>query len=223
MTALCVTPIKGRVVRVMKLDICGNPVTGAGGVVVSDGFVMVHPTPEYEDGVEYLKRRADGSLCVNQKDPGQLKRVKLETTWCVIDPDLIVLQTGSREILTSATGTGVFFSDSLSTSRFSLEVWQNVSGRGACDPTSGLQRYVYWAFPNVGNTQISEFQVETQALEWKTSSETQSAGSAWGAVPTALPPSTYLSGSSFASGDHFAFNIVTTAPPVAACGAVSLS
>lgn len=223
MSALCVTPIKGRVMRVMKLDVCGNPVTGAGNLVVADGFIMVHPTPEYEDGSEFIKKRADGALCVNQKDPGQLKRVGLEKTYCTMDPDLIVLQTGSREITTSATGTGVFFNDSLVTARFSLEVWQNVTGRGACDPTTGLQRYVYWAFPNVGNTQIQDFQIENNALEWKEKAETQSAGASWGVFPTVLPPSGYLSSSSFVAGDHYAYNITTVAPPAAACGAVALA
>jgi hypothetical protein len=223
MAALCVTPIKGRVIRIQKLDVCGNPVTGAGNVSVSDGFIMVHPSPDYEDGVEFTKRRADGALCVNQKDPGQLKRVKLEITWCVMDPDVITLETGSREILTTATGTGVFFNDSLITARHSVEVWQSVTGRGACDPTTGLQRYVYWAFPNVSNTQVQDFQMENDSLEWKSASETAAVGSSWGTFPTTLPPNGYLSGSTFAVGDHYAFNITTVAPPAAACGAVSLT
>lgn len=223
MSAICVTPIKGRVIRTMKLDVCGNPVTGAGNVSVQDGFIMVHPTPQYEDGTEFIKKRADGALCVNQKDAGQLKRLEIESVWCVMDPDVIVLQTGAREILTSATGTGVAFSDSLVTARFSLEVWQQVTGRGACDPTSGLQRYVYWAFPNLGNAQVSDFQIENNPLEWKMKCESQSVGSSWGALPTGGPaPNTYL-GAALQAGEHYAFNITTTAPPAAACGASSLS
>lgn len=222
MSAVNVTPIKGRVMRTMKLDVCGNPVTGTGNVVVDDGFIMVHPTPQYEDGTEFTQKRADGVLCVNQKDPGQLKRVSAETTWCVLSPDTIVLQTGSREILTSATGTGAIFSEGLITARFSLEVWQMVTGRNACD-ANGVQRYVYWAWPNMGNAQISDFQIENNPLQWKMTAETQSAGVLWGSLPTVLPPSTYLSGSSFVPGDHYGYNVVTTAPPAATVGAGSLT
>lgn len=222
MAATCVTPIKGRVIRVQALDVCGNPVTGAGKVVVADGFLMVHPTPQYEDGVEFVKRRADGALCVNQKDPGQLKRVSLELTFCVMDPDLITLQTGSREILTSSTGTGVVFNDSLITTRWSLEVWQNITGRGACN-AAGLQQYVYWIFPNIGNAQIKDFQIENQALEWKMSAETQSVGALWGAFPTGATQPNTLLGGALQAGEHYGYNITTIAPPTATCGATTLS
>lgn len=222
MSALCVTSIKGRVIRTMKLDTCGNIVTGAGDVSTQDGFIMVHPTPQYEDGTEFTKKRADGLLCVNQKDPGQLKRVQLETTWCVMDPDVIAMQTGARELTTSATGTGDAFSDGLITARFSLEVWTLVTGRGACDPVTGLQRYVYWAFPNCGNAQVSDFQMENAAMEFKMKCETMSVGTNWGGFPTASPPTTYLGGA-LQAGEHWAFNVTTVAPPAATCGAVALS
>lgn len=222
MSATCITPIKGRVIRIQKLDTCGNPVTGAGNVVVADGFIMVHPTPQYEDGVEFVKRRADGALCVNQKDPGQLKRVSIETTFCVMDPDLIVLQTGSREILTSGTGTGVAFNDSLITTRFSLEVWQNITGRNACN-AAGQQQYVYWAYPNLGNAQVKDFQIENQAMEWKMSAETMSVGTSWGVYPTGATAPNTLLGGALQTGEHYGYNITTTAPPTASCGAATLS
>lgn len=225
MTSLCVTPIKGRVVRVMKLDTCGNPVTGASSsVVVSDGFISVHPTPQYEDGVEFFQRNASGGVCVNQKDPGVLKRIQAESMWCVLDPDLKVIMDGARLITTgSATGTGGFFSEGQVTQRFSVEVWQNIAGRAACT-ASGQQQYVYWAYPNCGNAQIQDFTHENDMLQWHEQFETQPAGPLWGTLPTTLPPNGYLSGSTFNSAiDHFAYNITTVAPPAASCGAVLLA
>ncbi len=83
MVSQCVTPIKGRIIRVMKLDTCGSIITGTGsGMVVADGFISVKSTPQYEDGSEFVQKRADGTLCINQKDPGTLKRVELESLFC---------------------------------------------------------------------------------------------------------------------------------------------
>jgi hypothetical protein len=225
-TSLCVTPIKARIIRLIKLDVCGNPVTGAASAVVTeDGFISVKQTPQYEDGTEFTKKRGDGTLCVNQKDPGQLKRVQLESVWCVIDPDVNVIMNGARLITTAAvTGTGNIFTDALVTQRFSLEVWQNITGRGACD-VNGVQRYVYWAWPNCGNSQVQDSTAQNDALEWHQTMETASAGALWSALttPTGFPPSNYLSGSTFVPGDHYGYNVTTAAPPTAACGAVVLA
>lgn len=226
-TSLCVTPIKGRVIRVIKLDACGNVVTGASSaMVVADGFISVKATPQYEDGTEFTKKRADGQLCVNQKDPGQLKRINLESLFCVLDPDLRVVMDGARLLQTSGvTGTGAAFNDSINTNRFSLEIWQNVAGRNACN-SSGQQQYVYWAFPNLGNAQVQDFTAQNDALEWHETMESMGLGqgasaplAAWGTYPLAAPPSTYLSGNSLVVGEHYAYNVTTTAPPTATCGA----
>lgn len=228
MTSTLVTPIKGRVARIIKLDQCGNPVTGASSAVdVADGFISVHATPQYEDGSEFIKKRADGQLCVNQKDPGQLKRVQVESTWCVVDPDGKVIMDGTR-LLTSggATGTGGVLTDALITARFSLEVWQLVSGRYACDPVTGLQRYVYYAYPNCGNAQVQDYTHENDALEWHETFETQSAWPTWATMstPTGAAPSAYLGGSGLVGlGDHMAWNVTTVAPPLPTFGAILLS
>lgn len=228
MSSTIVTPIKGRVVRVIKLDQCGTPVTGSSSAVdVADGFVQVKFTPQYEDGTEFTKKRADGALCVNQKDPGQLKRVQGESNWCVIDPDLRVIMDGARLLNSgTATGTGAVFTDSVVTNRFSLEIWQNVAGRYACDPVTGLQRYVYWAFFNCGNAQVQDFTVENGALEWHEQFETEAGWPTWGTMstPTGFPPSTYMGGSGLVVvGDHYAYNVTTVAPPAATDGAVLLA
>ena len=57
------------------------------------------------------------------------------------------------------TGTGFALAEGSPTNRFSLEVWQEVAGAGACDE-SGAQRYVYHAWPNVGGVQKQEYTIE---------------------------------------------------------------
>jgi hypothetical protein len=220
---ICATPIKGEVMRLVKLDTCGNPVTGAqSAVVVTDGFVSVNPSPQYEDGEQQQVRKANGAFCVNQQDPPELSNVQLPIQWCVVDPDAIVIVTGERLLLTNGvTGSGVAFGGGLITARFSLEIWQRVTGRGACD-SSGQQRYVYWAFPNVGNTQVNDLNIENAPMQFATTSTTDGAATLWGDGPGSGGP--WFEGG-IVAGEHFLFNITTVAPPTppASCGATLLS
>jgi hypothetical protein len=222
MVAQCVTAIKGRMMRVIKLDTCGNPVTGASSAMVSSrGFVSIKPDPQYEDGVEFLKRVADGSFCVNQKDAGQLKRVKLTVDVCTLDPDMLTIMTGARLLSNGATGTGAAWGEQATVdNRYSLEIWQDVSGLGACS-ASGLQQYVYWAFPHNTNTQLQTWTIELGTLEFSLTSHTLPVGTRWGTGTGWATP--WLGANALQSGDHFAYNVTTIAPPASVCGAQALS
>lgn len=219
MVAECASAIHARVMRLVRLDICGNPVTGAGSaVVVTDGFISIAPSPQYLDGEEHQQRKANGALCLYEKDPSELTRVDLGITWCVLDPDALVVISGERLLMNTApTGTGVAFGEGQLTSRFSLEVWQPVAGAGACDP-SGLQRFIYWAFPNVGNSKFNDWSLENAPLQFSSTSETKAVGFNWGDGPTGGPWAPV-----FEAGEHFLFNVTTVPPPEATCGAALLT
>lgn len=224
MAAVCATPIKGRVFRMVKVDTCGVPVTGASSLVVATrSFVQVQMAPQYEDGVEFFERAADGSTCVNQKDASTLKRMQLTVDFCAVDPDAVAYMLSARELATTApvSGYGFALSEGAPTNRFSLEVWQEVAGSGACD-ASGAQRYVYNAWPNVGNAQLGQYTIENGVSTLQIVAETQAASSLWGDGPgtaTWLP----ASGSNNVVGtEHWIWNITTTAPPAAQCGTVAL-
>ena len=222
MVATCVSPIKASVMRIVKLNSCGAPVTGASSaVVVSDGFVSISPSPQYEDGTEYLTKKANGDLCVNDIDPPQLKRVDLEMVWCVLDPDALVLQTGERLLTDSGavTGTGVAFGEGQINTRYSLEVWQPVSGVNSCN-SGGLPQYVYWAFPHVGNAKVGDFTFENGVFNFTISSTTFAAALQWGTGPGSGGP---WVNQAVQLGDHYLYNVTTTPPPVSSCGAVLLS
>lgn len=220
MVAQCVSPIQARVARLIKLDVCGNPVTGAeSAVVVTNGFISIEPSPQYLDGEEHSQRRADGALCVYQKDPSELTRVDLTTNFCVLDPDAIVVITGERLLTTGdVTGTGVAYGEGPLTARHSLEVWQPVVGAGACD-ASGAQQYVYWAFMNAGNAKVQDFTFENAPFTFTTLTETKAVGNLWLSLSGAA---TWLGTNTIETGEHFLHNITTAAPPDASCGAVLL-
>src|SRR5262249_35899252 len=148
------------------------------------GFISVKPSPQYEDGTEFTQKTASGFLCVNQKDPGQLKRVQNDSLFCVLNPDLISIMSGATLIQSGGvTGIGAIFTDALLSTHFSLEVWQQVAGRNACN-AAGLQQYVYWAFFNNLNGMVDDFAIENANLQFGLKHETQAAGSLWGTFPT---------------------------------------
>lgn len=217
--ASAVTPIKGTHYRIVKLDACGNPVTGTGSmVVVSKGFVQVQMEPQYEDGEEFFERTADGTPCVNQKDNPVLKRMQLQIEFCEINTTGLSYLASARELTVNAagvTGVGFAFSEGSPSNRYSLEVWQKVAGSGACDPT-GLQRYIYNAWPNVGSSKIGTYTIENGRSTLQVTSETMAASTAatigWGDGPGS--GTSYLPTNEVAqAGDHWLWAVTTTAPP----------
>lgn len=222
MPTTCFTPIKARVARVTRLDVCGNPVTGAGNQAVFDGFVQIAASSEYEEGEEFLLKNANGNLCVIDKDPNELKRVGLSIEMCTIDPDVIVIMTGERLLVTGGgvTGTGVVFGDGILTARFSVEVWQPISGAQACS-TTGAQQFVYWVFPNVGNAMMGDFTFENGTFTLTVDAETKAVGPLWGQGygPTTFASTPKYIPSAIATGEHYGFNIAAIPPPSAVCGA----
>lgn len=225
--AICAAPIKGTHIRVVKADSCGVPVTGASSLVItSKGFVQVVMDPQYEDGEEFFERNADGQACVNQKDAPTLKRMQLTIDLCEVDPVMAAYVLSARLLDTTSpatTGTGWALSEGTPINHFSLEVWQRVAGSGACD-ASGLQRYVYNAWPHVANAQVGSYTVENGRSTLQFVSETFAASTLWGNGPgsgTSWLPTGILG--NVAATDHWLWNITTTTPPVEACGPTTLS
>jgi hypothetical protein len=221
-TSTCATPIKGTHLRVIALDACGVPVTGTPGLVaVTSGFVQVEMEPDYEDGEEFFERTASGAACVNQKDDPTLKRMALTVQMCEINVSAIAYIISARELTTGTptTGTGFAVAEGNPTNRFSLEVWQEVAGSGACD-ASGNQRYIYHAWPNVGATQIGTYTIENGRSALEFTSETRGAASTW---DTLVGDGFLPSGESVDTDEHWIWNVTTTAPPTVACDPTTLT
>jgi hypothetical protein len=221
-TATCATPIKGSMYRLVKLDACGSPVTGASSMVIaSKGFVQVQMDPQYEDGTEFFERTADGTPCVNQMDDPVLKRFQLTMDFCEINQTGAAYMASMRELTTGGGATGVGFAamEGQATNRWSLEVWQQVAGAGQCDPVTGLQRYIYNAWPNVGSAKLGPYNIALARSTLQIIGTTRAAsvvtGIGWGDGPgttTWLP-----AGVTAGSTDHWMWNVTTTAPPAPAC------
>jgi hypothetical protein len=223
MAAICGTPIKGTVLRIVQLDVCGNPVTGASShVIINNLFTQVQMTPQYEAGTDFFERTADGLIGVNQVDPPILKRMQIQVDMMTVDPDMMPYVLSARELTTSApvSGTGFAMSEGVSTAHYSLEVWQRVAGAGACTP-SGLAQYVYNAWPHCYNTQVAAYTISNARSGLSFQADTAAAGTQWLDGPgtlTWLPTGT----PSALTTEHWLWNITTNVPPTPGCGFVIL-
>jgi hypothetical protein len=210
----CYSPIKGRVLRVTLLDECGVPVTGTGSAVVVSGFVQVQSSPQYETGDEFLKRDANGDLCINEKDPDILKRFELTVDLCAINPGLVANTISPARLLTyseAPTGTGFAMAEGAATTHFSLEVWQRVTGSAACD-AAGNQQYVYNAWPHLTNGKVGDYNIANEPSTLQLIAESKAVSTRWdlglewlGAGAVSVVP------------DHWFQNLTTVAPPAASC------
>lgn len=220
MPTLCVAPIKAQTARFTLLGVCGELITGSGSAqITTNSFTEISNTPNYEEGQRFLLRKANGEPCVNQRDAGFFNWLEQTTTLCSLDPDLLAAVTGEPVITDGSDNiTGVIFGEGLLNNHFSLEVWQPVSGEGACTP-GGQQRYVYWAFPHVIDAQIQEFTFQNDTFTFGYSSITRAAHETWTIGDPWLADAPV---SSWGPGKHYAFNITTEPPPEVACGAIEV-
>lgn len=223
MASICAAPIKGVALRIVQLDVCGNPVTGASShVVVNNLWTQVQMTPQYEAGTDFFERTADGLIGVNQIDPPILKRMQLQVDLMSMDPDMMPYIISARELLTTAPVSGVGFglSEGPSLAHYSLEVWQRVAGAGACS-AGGQQQYIYHAWPHCYNPQVQQYTIANARSNFQFMCTTAGASPQWGDGPGST--SWLPAGVSALTTEHWLWNITTTAPPNAQCGAIALS
>ena len=142
MAASCYGVVRGKRVRVTRLDSCGAfPVpTTANSLVTSSGFVSVQFSPDYEAGEEIIQKNADGALCVNDRTCDVFKRTNVTISFCNVDPDIMSLVTGnSIEVDGSGNDVGFRVSEGITCNQFALELWTGIDGQNACPPTNEVQ------------------------------------------------------------------------------------
>src|SRR3546814_4572181 len=128
----CFIPVLGKRIRATALDECGNlPASGADdAVVATDGFISLTLTSEIEEGTEIITRKADGSLCVNERTSDSFKRFTLEMEFCGVDPDLLSLTTNAEPYQDyDLENAGITVAEGTIDKKFALEIWTGLSGR----------------------------------------------------------------------------------------------
>jgi len=230
MASKCFPLVRGRVMRVTRLDGCGRPVPGPDSVVTTEGFVSVGLTSNTEEGEAISVTNANGKVCVSDTPPPVFTGYDVEVVYCNVDPELFALMTGQKTV-EDAQGNIVGFrvnSDvSLDDSGFALELWSSVPAQ-QCDPdaAAGTGEYGYFLLPFVKGGVLGDFTIENAAVSFSLTGASTKGGSTWGVGPyDVVADDVGACGpllEPIEAGDHLHLQLTTCAPPEAMCGSTSL-
>lgn len=175
--------VRGRVMRVTKLDECGNVVPGPRNKVVTKGVISVGFSAQTDEGNTITVTNANGDECIRDQPAPRLTGYTLEIAPCGVIPSLVSIMTG-QDLVTDADDDNVGFDIGtdvdLSGVRFALELWSKVPG-GAC--IGGIPAYGYFLAPYVQGGQFGDFTWQNDAVNFTVSGAVTQDGNAWGTGP----------------------------------------
>jgi hypothetical protein len=207
--------IKGKVVRLTRLDDCGNVIEGSCSTVVAECFVSVTVAGEYEAGDEYIQKSAWGALCINDKDSDILKRVSVSIEFAEINPDALDIITGANPVIDGYDTIGQSWGTEYNESSFALEVWTKRAGVDC--PPSGIQEWGYLVIPFIRNGKIDgDISIANETLTMSVMGEGFNAPASWNTTPYAENPFMVP----FPAGDVFGMVVTTVQPPADTDGCV---
>lgn len=223
MTTHCFVPMLGKRIRVTALDNCGRTLTGGteNAVLATDGFVTISLSAEVEDGNEILTRKADGSLCVNERMSNAFKRFNVEAEFCGVNPSLLALTSNAQEYEDAAGDVvGITVPEGDINKKFALELWTGISGIACSEGDDEASGYLLLPFVNGGT--LGDIEVTGEdAINFSITGAYTKGQNGWGvgpyqvayddggtasALPTALDPF-----------DHLLLMNTGVAPPPSAC------
>jgi hypothetical protein len=158
-TYICPNPIRGLASRWTKTDICGIPqnVNIANNRVTTRAYNMAKFSLEQENGAEIIQKRADGSLCVIDKAPDQLKYLKAEVQICGYTFPLMQIALGMNGFIDPADPTSIIGGALPSraqtaaieaNSALQVEFWQLNKDPLACASARPYVRHIFPLFRN---------------------------------------------------------------------------
>lgn len=168
------------VVRVTRLDECGNPVPGANAFVSECvASVAMNPNIDTPDDVTY--RAANGTLCGVKRGCPTLLGYDLEFNFFQVSPQLIDVMT-NQPVVMDAEGNpvGVDSCNVQCNSGFALEFWAELIGDQCSD--AGEKRYLYVLLPWVASGYLSDLEIGSEAVTFQMVGSTRAGGS-WGVGP----------------------------------------
>lgn len=228
MTSQCFSLVRGRAMRVTKLDGCGRVSLGPRSQVVTEGFISVGLTANTEEGETISVTNAAGKICILDEPAPSFTGYSIEVAFCGVDPELFSLMSGQAVVLsadgTESVGFRVNSAVNVEASGFALELWSNVPV-AACDVSGGAS-YGYFLIPFVQGGTLGDVTVENGAINFTLSGSSSKDGSEWGVGPyDVVRDEDNAAGpllEAIDSNDHLHLQVTTVAPPEATCGSAAL-
>ncbi|MGO1566461.1 MAG: PKD domain-containing protein [Brachybacterium sp.] len=219
--------VRGRRIRVTRVDGCGRPVYGEDSQAVSKGFISVAFTANTVESDEINQPNASGETCIYEPSVPSLSGYGVEITFCEVDPELFSLITGQEvylngdgDVIGLTVGTDIDMADQ----GFALELWAGSPTGDACaNPGSGATgSFGYFLMPYLKGGMVGDFTVENGAVTFTITGATTRDNNLWGVGPydvmltsgEAAPLSTPL-----APRKHVLLIVTGVAPPEPFVGA----
>jgi hypothetical protein len=219
--------VRGKRLRVTRLDECGNPPPPQDecALVVTKGFITVGLTAEVADGDDIEQKNADGDLCISDKSRDQFKRWNLEAEFCEVDPALLSLVSNvNLEEDWNSDVVGIRTYQGAPEGSFALEVWAGIPGTDCLpgEPTN----YGYLLLPFVIPGVLGDITIENGAATFSIGGHTRGAGG-WGVGPYDVVPTDALNtpgplSTVMGPTEHHLLRTTTIAPPDPAVGCLPM-
>lgn len=224
MATKCFTVVRGKRLRITRLDECGNPPDpdAESAFVITKGFVSVGMTADVEDGDDIVQKNANGELCINDRSSDQFKRWNLEIELCEVNPSLLELVSNvAVEEDFEGNVVGVRGYQGAKVDSFALELWSGVPGAD-CEPGEPTT-YGYLLLPFVVPGVLGDVTIENGASTFTVGGHTR-AGGGWGSGPFDVIPADAEGTAGpltdpMGAEEHHLLRTTTIAPPDADCDA----
>ena len=178
--------VRGRRIRVTRVDACGRPVFGDDSQAVSKGFISIAFTANTVESDEINQPNASGEVCIYEPSQPSLSGYGVEIQFCEVDPELFSLITGQEVYLDEngdAIGLSVGTDIELSDSGFALELWAGSPSGDACSGSAAGGSYGYFLMPYLKGGMIGDFTVENGAVTFTITGATTRDNNQWGTGP----------------------------------------
>jgi hypothetical protein len=217
MGSQCFSLVRGRAMRVSRLDGCGRVALGPKSQVATEGFISVGLTANTEEGETISVTNAAGNICILDEPAPKFTGYTIEVAFCGVDPELFTLMTGQPVVMSAdgedAVGFRVNSAVRADESGFAMELWSNVPV-AACDASGGAS-YGYFLIPFVQGGTLGDVTVENGAINFTLSGASSKDGSEWGVGPyDVVRDETDAAGplnEPIDTGDHLNLEITTVA------------
>jgi hypothetical protein len=173
----------GKRLRATELDICGA-VVASSKYVSTDGFITVNLSSEVEDGAEIIVKKANGQLCVNEKQSDSFKRFTVEVEFCGVNPSLLSIVSNAKPYLDYAGDiAGFTVGEGQIDKRYALELWTGLSGV-ACLPGQVDEASGYMLLPFVQAGVLGDITIDGEnTVTFSVTGSYTKGGNQWGVGP----------------------------------------
>jgi hypothetical protein len=225
-TTQVIKPIRGKRMRLTRLDECGTPVVGPASTLVTKGFISLGLSPQYEDGETITQANAQGDYEVNEPADSWLTRIDVEGAFIGVHPDVVEMLTGNPVVL-DGTGNAVGFrlqGGAPILGGWAVEVW---TGRAGQVCASGAPYYGYSLLPFLRGGKLGDVSIENGAINLTISSSTRE-NPGWGSGPYSVVLTGVAPGTpgpliaAIGARDHWHLQRTAIAPPAVTTGTVAL-